>query len=578
MSRDKKSPIILSRGTTPYRFTRSMTQNRPLFSARTVARLLPFVISSLSLLVSAALADTDKELRDTLQQKCATTEGVEVLLNDPRFDAITSPAALCSLYRERGWSPLWLENPARLHDALHLIQRSSLHGINPEQYRLQELIALHDKRSLPDRLALELTMTRAISQLLVDATVGCRATRRREDSLGEAAVNREAIGVTLLKQAAAEPNLRKFVEATYPSSDPYRQLVEALAAMRRIRELPTLLIAHSVRRDEKLSLLPSIRERLQQLGFTVALPAENPTIFTSADQAAVRAFQESRGLEADGILGARTVVELNRSSISLANTIRVNLERLRWRSPTSLLAEPPLFVEVNIPDYRLTLFEGGKPILSMAVIVGKPKTPTALFSAEIVGVTLNPWWRVPTSIVRNELLPDLRKDPARATKHGMEVFWREESGLSPIDAASFDWHSVPASAAHRIAMRQRPGPHNPLGQLKFEMPNPHTIYLHDTSSKNLFSKTVRTFSHGCIRLADPAALAIALLSKPQHLWSAEQLATAIASEKTYTERIRPPVPVRTTYRTASVNASNQLILRPDIYRLDEELQQQLPLR
>jgi murein L,D-transpeptidase YcbB/YkuD len=110
------------------------------------------------------------------------------------------------------------------------------------------------------------------------------------------------------------------------------------------------------------------------------------------------------------------------------------------------------------------------------------------------------------------------------------------------------------------------------------MPNPHTIYLHDTPSKNLFSKTVRTFSHGCIRLADPAALAIALLGTPENRWNREQLAKAIASKKTYTERIRPPVPVRTSYRTAWVNGANQLILRPDIYQLDEALQRELPLR
>jgi murein L,D-transpeptidase YcbB/YkuD len=109
------------------------------------------------------------------------------------------------------------------------------------------------------------------------------------------------------------------------------------------------------------------------------------------------------------------------------------------------------------------------------------------------------------------------------------------------------------------------------------MPNPHTIYLHDTPSKNLFAKTVRTFSHGCIRLSDPAALAIALLSTPQHQWSVEKLAAAIHSEKTYLERIRPPVPIRTTYRTAWVASPNQLILRPDIYRLDEALQRELPL-
>jgi murein L,D-transpeptidase YcbB/YkuD len=548
------------------------------FSARAAARFVFVTLISLASFVSVAFAEPDKELRDTLQQSCSIIDGPTALSKDLRFDAVTSHAALCSLYKERDWSPLWLESPARLHDALHLIQRSSLHGINPEQYSLQELIAKHDSHALSDRLTLELTLTRAMSQLLVDAAVGCRATRRREDPLGEAALNREEIGSNLLKKAVSEANLRRFVEATYPLSDPYRQLLEALAAMRRSRELPPIVVPRSVRRDETLPSLPAFREQLQQLGFPVAIPAENPTTLNSSDQSALRAFQESRGLEADGILGARTVAELNRTSKSLESTIRVNLERLRWRPHPPLSAELPLVVDVNIPDYRLTLFEEGKPTLSMAVIVGKPKTPTALFSANIVGVTFNPWWRVPTSIVRNELLSELRKNPDRATKHGMEVLWREESGLLPIDAASFDWQAVPSVAAHRIAMRQRPGPHNPLGQLKFEMPNPHTIYLHDTPSKNLFSKTVRTFSHGCIRLADPASLAIALLGTPEKRWNGEQLAKAIASEKTYTERIRPPVPVRTSYRTAWVNGANQLILRPDIYKLDEALQRELPLR
>lgn len=507
-------------------------------------------------------AHAEHDLPEAIKNQCALNQ----VPSDSRFEAMKSGKALCALYGSLNWNPVWIADSSRVHEALHLVQRSNAHGLNREWYHFDELVALHDKTALTERLLFEFTLTRAIAQLLIDASTGCRAARLKEDPIGAAAVNREEIALQQVTRVFRAANLRRAVEEAYPNTPAYQKLRAALEDTRRAHEETPLSLPHTVRKGETSTLLPLVRERLLQQGFFAAT-GEHPELFTEADEKTIREFQEARGLTPDGTLGKKTMLELNAQPSSRIATLRANLERLRWEQASL----PDLLVEVNIPDFRLTLYESGKPTLSMPVIVGKPITPTALFSAAITGVTFNPWWRVPTSIVHNELLSQLRKDPRRATAHGMEVRFREDGTSPPLDVSSIDWHQVPRSMASRIEMRQQPGPHNPLGTLKFEMPNPHTIYLHDTPSKSLFINTTRAFSHGCIRLGDPKALAVALLGGEEHQWGITQIDEAVQSHQTRTVRVRPQVPVRTVYRTAWVDSAGRLQLRPDLYRLDEAL-------
>lgn len=522
------------------------------------------------LLLTHRPAQGEEDIAAIIEKRC----GQEQVPADLRFDVMQDSKAVCAVYERLSWAPLWINNHSRLHDALHAVYQSSSHGIDPERYHVGELMALHEKTGLDDRLLFEFTLTRALAQLLVDARTGCREARHLEDPVGDASINREDIGLDQLMGVAHAPHLRRAVEEAYPRGRAYQNLRSAFILAGKTREFSPLTLPGTLRKGDTSPLLPKVRERLAQLGFP-ALVGEKSELLSETDEETIRQFQLAHGLTPDGTLGRKTLAELNHQPALRAETVQVNLERLRWEDEAN---HPPLLVEVNIADFRLTLYESGTPVLSMPVIIGKPETPTALFRASITGVTFNPWWRVPTSIVRNELLSQLRKDPRRALAQGMEVRFRDDGSSAPLDVSAIDWHHIPYSMASRIAMQQQPGPHNPLGTLKFEMPNPHTIYLHDTPSKGLFSKTTRAFSHGCIRLADPKGLAVALLKGADPHWGQTEIAEAIESHRTRTVRVRPPVPVRTVYRTAWVDGNGRLQWRPDLYRLDEALLQTRCLR
>ncbi len=371
--------------------------------------------------------------------------------------------------------------------------------------------------------------------------------------------------------------------ATTPSPMPegYQKLQDMLSTLQHTSPLAPIVATQTIRVGDACPQLPLIHDRLRQLGYAPPPITESgaPPRLSDLDRLMIEQFQRDRGLETDGMIGKQTLRALNRQPAEIASTIAANLERLRPEAVTELSTQAPsesppapssspLVVEVNIPAYQLALFSEGHPLLTMPVIVGKPKTPTALFSAQITGVTFNPWWRVPTSIVREELIPQLRKNPHRAASHGMELLFRTGDSLLPQDILTTDWSTISPSFAPHIALRQRPGPHNPLGTLKFEMPNPHTIYLHDTSSPSLFEKTQRAFSHGCIRVREPIALARAILGGKERGWDTDDIRSAIASQKTRTIAVRPPVAIRTVYRTAWVDEKGRLQLREDLYGLD----------
>jgi murein L,D-transpeptidase YcbB/YkuD len=361
----------------------------------------------------------------------------------------------------------------------------------------------------------------------------------------------------------------------------YQKLQDVRSRLQHASLLAPIIATQTIRVGDACPQLPLIHDRLRQLGYAPPPIAESgtPPRLGELDRLMIEQFQRDRGLETDGMIGKQTLRALNRQPADIASTIAANLERLQseavnessTQAPTQsppALPSSPLVVEVNIPAYQLTLLAEDRPLLTMPVIVGKPKTPTAVFSAQITGVTFNPWWRVPTSIVREELIPQLRKNPYRVASHGMELLFRTGDSLVPQDILTTDWSTISPSFAPHIALRQRPGPHNPLGSLKFEMPNPHTIYLHDTSSPSLFEKTQRAFSHGCIRVREPIALAQAILGGKQRGWDTDDIRSAIALGKTRTISVRPAVAVRTVYRTAWVDEQGRLQLREDLYGLD----------
>ncbi|HEX5760666.1 MAG TPA: L,D-transpeptidase family protein, partial [Thermoanaerobaculia bacterium] len=273
-----------------------------------------------------------------------------------------------------------------------------------------------------------------------------------------------------------------------------------------------------------------------------------PAVYDAAVEQAVRRFQARHGLEATGTVGKDTLAALNVPAAARARQLEVNMERWRWM-PASL-GERHIFV--NVPAYALRLVEGDRTVLAMKVIVGKDQSRTPAFSDQMTYLELNPYWNVPPSIYNEEIAPKVAADSSYLARNDMEYV---EDGGS-------------------VRVRQRPGPANPLGQIKFMFPNQFNIYLHDTPADHLFDVAERGFSHGCIRIEKPMELAEYLL-RDDPKWSRAALQEAIDSGESRSLKLPRPIAVHILYWTAWVEPDGTVQFRDDLYGHDATLDRAL---
>jgi murein L,D-transpeptidase YcbB/YkuD len=337
---------------------------------------------------------------------------------------------------------------------------------------------------------------------------------------------------------------------------------QQLAAQGGWPQVPVGPALHEGDMDERLPLL---RERLVASSDLPA-SASQGVLFDEILTEAVRRFQARHGLTADGVVGTKTLTELN---VPISKRIRQLAASLERCQPLPSLLEPR-HILVNIADFTLKLYEDGKLRLSMPVIVGKTYRQTPVFNGRISSLVLNPSWEVPHSIATKDLLPKIQKKPEYLGQAHFRVFRGWKPG-EEIDPAGIDWPNLsPSRFPYRL--RQEPGPDNALGRVKFLFPNPYDVYLHDTPAQELFQKDARTFSSGCIRLARPLDLAVYLLQGTP-LGSMEALTAALSREKTQSVAIPSPIPVHIAYMTAWVDREGVIQFRRDIYNRDPALQQ-----
>jgi murein L,D-transpeptidase YcbB/YkuD len=279
--------------------------------------------------------------------------------------------------------------------------------------------------------------------------------------------------------------------------------------------------------------------------------------FTPELSEAVKRFQRTRTLKVDGNLGPETQEELNVPIGKRLEQLALNVERWRW-VPDSFGDRA---VVVNIPAYELAVQEGGHTVETMAVVVGEEGWETPVFADEIEYVEINPFWNVPPSILKDEVLPAVQRDPGYLAAHDMEVVEGQQDDSPRVSDSMV--HA--AAEGGNVRVRQRPGPKNPLGQIKFMFPNTHNIYLHDTPADHLFSEPDRVASHGCIRLERPLDLGARLLGGS---WSVQRLQSEIASGERQTVSLDQKVPVYLTYFTAAVQPDGTLEMYEDVYGID----------
>jgi murein L,D-transpeptidase YcbB/YkuD len=280
----------------------------------------------------------------------------------------------------------------------------------------------------------------------------------------------------------------------------------------------------------------------------------------------IKQFQRRHSLIADGIIGPATIREMNVPAADRLQQININMERLRWL-PDDL---GDRYIMVNLANYRLTAIEDDEVKLDMRVIVGKTKRSTPSFSSQMTHIVLNPKWYVPNKLARLDLLPKQQANPGYFERYNFRVFNFEDGNKTEINPDSVDWKALSGQYFPYLLV-QDPGKRNALGQLKFILPNPWKIYLHDTPSKSLFNRSQRNFSAGCIRVEDPLALASFSLSKNS---KQQPLLDIISSNENYSAELEQPLSVYAIYATVWLNG-NEVMFSPDSYRRDQRMAEYL---
>jgi L,D-transpeptidase YcbB len=364
----------------------------------------------------------------------------------------------------------------------------------------------------------------------------------------------------------------KAAEATAPSAMGHYALLEraltqyqALSRQAGLTDLPPLP-RRAVQPGEEYEGAAMLRNLLTIVGDMpagVTAPGDAPAILDEALVAALMRFQERHGLEQDGILGPATWRALTTPMSARVRQIEQTLAR--WRS---LPANPhQRAIYINIPRFRLYAMNGTDDreatMLQMDVVVGKvvEKLRTPAFSSDLTHLIFQPYWDVPRSITLAEILPAVRKDPGYLARRNFELVGSSGGVVSPAD-------QVAALMSGSVRVRQRPGTGNALGAVKFMLPNPNNVYLHDTPDKQLFSRAARAFSHGCIRVSQPAALAQWLL-QADAAWTAERIAAAMSGNETLQVNLAEPVRVYIVYGTAIAREDGTMLFLNDLYGLEK---------
>jgi murein L,D-transpeptidase YcbB/YkuD len=291
----------------------------------------------------------------------------------------------------------------------------------------------------------------------------------------------------------------------------------------------------------------------------------NLDLFDEAVEKAVFKFQTRHGLDVDGVVGPETRSALNKTLDHRIDQLEINLERYRWL-PQNLGHR---HIQVNIPAYRLEVYEGGERIIDMRAIVGTPERRTPVFSDVMTYLVLNPYWNVPETIAIEDILPSAREDSMYLADKGIRVFDRWGAGATEIPRELIDWSSL-IDGNFRYRFVQDPGELNSLGRIKFMFPNRFHIYLHDTPSRSLFYDARRAFSSGCIRIEKPIELAEYLL-KDDPEWTREKIIDTLKVSEELSIPIPEPIPIHLLYWTSFVDEDGLVHFRDDVYERDERL-------
>lgn len=414
------------------------------------------------------------------------------------------------------------------------------------------------------RLQFEMDMAAAVASYMLDATRGRIAPNRIS---GYHDFERKEVDlVAALTVAARTIDIATYLERRSPThakfqalQAEYDRLIAEDAEVDRVEIAEGTLVRPGSSNPELTKIIAAIREQgsdaLKTTHSLTFADYQGSPVYDTALVDLVKDFQEESGLMADGIIGRNTIVKLTGISNSRKiETVQLSMERLRWLNRD--LGER--HVLINAPAFKVSYVEDGKEALEMRAVVGTKANQTYFFQDVIQTVELNPYWGVPRSIIVNEMLPKLRQDPGYLDRIGYEV---TTQGGTQVASSSINWYGVGANVPYNV--RQPPGSTNALGELKIMFPNEHAIYMHDTPAKDLFGRDTRAYSHGCVRLEDPRAMAAAVLGTDK-----TDIGSQIADGRNKAIEVEGDIPVYIAYFTAWPNAEGTVEYFDDVYERD----------
>ena len=467
-------------------------------------------------------------------------------------------------YRSDTASPIWIENgrmterAAALLDALN---RAAEDGLEGSDYLPRPLARAEALEGDQDVAGFELAMSQAFLQFARDLHAGRTSPSVTDPSI---VIARKPVDAAAWLASVRDAGVAETIDRLRPQHAQYNQLRRMLGGYRALAERggwPEIASGPSLKPGMNDPRVVTLRANLKARGYG-GLDADEASLYSDDLAEVIKHFQRRYGLETDGIAGPATIAALNMTAADRVRQLVVNLERWRWL-PVDLGQRHVL---VNQAGFEMFLVSGGETIDSRRIIVGRPFHKSPMFSDSIAYAEFNPTWTVPLSIAGSEFLPKLRKDPGYLSRNNYLLYRSWDANARPIDPYSVNWNSVSKKRfPYRIV--QQPGAKNALGAVKFIFPNKFNVYLHDTPARQLFARTGRAFSHGCIRVSKPLEFARKLFGLDDTL-SGGQIEQIVSAKQTRRVNLKSRIPVHLAYFTTWIDAEGLPHFYSDVYERD----------
>lgn len=487
---------------------------------------------------------------------------------------LSSKYIIPRLYEHRFYRPTWTSQE-KIDDLIRLIGRADEEGLYPEDYHYTHLNNLNQikNKGAELRADLDILLTDSLARYGYHQYFG-KVDPRKLDSHWNLTRN---IGdkdpATLLQEAIDSDDISEYISSLLERGPYYYRMRELLAQYRQKKAdesqnqiiIPTGPALKLGMNDARVA---ELRKRLNSLGYLQTLQSSDPLLFDPQLEQAIKLFQQSAGIDVDGIVGDGTLAELNRSVDERIDQIRVNMERIRWIFRD--IRDNKDFVLVNIAGFETMLVRDHKVVWKTRSQVGRTYRKTPIFRSDMTYVQFNPTWTVPPGILRRDIIPRVANDPDYLAQNNMLII--DNKSDETVDPDSIDWENL-ADRSFPYQIVQQPGPANALGRVKFIHPNNYFVFLHDTPSQELFERNVRTFSSGCIRIEHPFEFAELILNSPE--WNQQSIDNVLETGQTRTVYLEKTLPVLILYWTVEPTEKNGLRFLRDVYERDNTILEEL---